>query len=141
MSDTLTQNALTREDVSYLRRADDVYAINVGGHNYLRCIKRASYSDAFDTDKRVDIPVLGNGADGYFTSAWEFPWHTLRAGDQVRFNWYPDAHTNENLRGVGFHADVLYVDIIRGKTSARYVAGTSVGPDDSARMCRGAGNR
>ena len=131
-----TVGALSAEDVSYLRRADDVYAINVGGANYLRVTKRADYRDAFSQDRRVDIPVGGNGADGFFASAWEFPWETLRTGDVVSFYWYPDAHTSENLRAAGLHGDVLYVDITRGKRSARYVAGTSMCPDNSARMCR-----
>jgi hypothetical protein len=136
MTTTTDTPVLSKEDMSYLRRASDVYAINIDGQNYLRCVKRAKFDDAFDTDKRVDIPVAGNGREGWFTPAWEFPWHTLRAGDSVRFEWYPDAHRNDVLRDVGYHADVLYVHIRRGKTQARYIAATQVGPENSARMCR-----
>jgi hypothetical protein len=138
---TETVEGLTREDTSYLRRSSDVYAINIEGQNYLRCTRRADPNDAFDTDKRVDIPVGGNGADGYFASAWSFPWHTLRPGDVVSFNWFPDANTNENLREVGLHADTLYVIVQRGKKSAQYMAAVSVCPDNSARMCKGAAPR
>src|SRR3972149_11527402 len=102
-----TEGTLTREDVSYLRRASDIYAINIDGTNYLRATRRADPNDSFDSDKRIDIPVRGNGENGWFTSAWSFPWHTLRAGDEVSFYWFPDANTNENLRQCGLPADTL----------------------------------
>jgi len=137
MTDMAIVHALTREDMSYLRRASDVYAINIDGQNYLRCVKRAAYGDAFSEDKRVDIPVEGNGKDGWFTSAWAFPWHTLRAGDGVRFEWYPNAQSTESLREVGFDSDALYVHIRRGKKWAKYLAAVSTTPHGSlARMCR-----
>lgn len=136
---------LTKEDVSYLRRADDVYAINIGGQNYLRCVKRGNSSDAFDDDKRVDIAVDGNGADNWFTSAWQFPWRTLRVGDKVWLHWYPDAATNEYMREAGLHGDSLYVDITRGKGRSeqinRYLVANSCSADNTARMCRGAGRQ
>jgi hypothetical protein len=133
---TPTVAPLTKEDVSYLKRADDVYAINIDGQNYLRVIKRAPFGDAFGLDRRVDIPVGGNGKNGWYHSAWEFPWASLRTGDEVRFYWYPDANRNEVLREAGLHADTLFVDITRGKATHRYVAATQVCPDNSARMCR-----
>lgn len=136
MSTTVNEVGLTKEGVSYLRRADDVYGINIDGQNYLRVVKRAAFGDAFAEDRRVDIPVEGNGADGYFTSAWNFPWASLRAGDRVRLYWWPDANRNEALKEVGLHADALFVDITRGKQTHRYVAATQVAPDNSARMCR-----
>jgi hypothetical protein len=127
---------LTREDVSYLRRASDVYVINIDGQNYLRVVKRRDFRDEFSEDKRVDIPVNGNGANGWFTHAHDFPWRTLRAGDEVRLYWYPDANTNELLRKVGLHADAVYVDVRRGKTWNRYLVDVSVCSDNSARACR-----
>lgn len=137
MSDVAAVDALTKEDISYLRRASDIYAINIDGQNYLRCVKRADYGDAFSEDKRVDIPVEGNGKNGWFTSAWSFPWHTLRAGDGVRFEWYPNAHSTENLKSVGYDADVLFVHIRKGKMWAKYIAAVQTTPHDSlARMCR-----
>lgn len=139
MTTTMTPTApLTREDVSYLKRASDVYAINIEGQNYLRVVKRAPFGDAFGEDRRVDIPVDGNGQNGWFHSAWEFPWASLRTGDTVRFYWFPDANRNEVLREAGLHADVLFVDITRGKSTHRYVAATQIAPDNSARMCNSA---
>lgn len=137
MTTIADQPALSREDTSYLRRSSDVYAINIDGQNYLRCVKRRDFGDAFSEDKRVDIPVSGNGANGWFTSVWDFPWHTLRAGDGVRLEWYPDAFRNEALKEIGFHSDVLYVHVRRGKTWARYLAAVQTGPESLARMCRG----
>lgn len=144
MTSTATATAregLTPEEVSYLKRANDVYAINIDGQNYLRCIKRGDPGDSFASDMRHDIPVEGNGADNYFTSAYEFPWASLRRGDKVRLYWFPDANRNEAMREVGLHGDALFVDVERGRTSYRYVAATQVCPDNSARMCRGAGER
>lgn len=139
---TLTREpGLSGVDASYLRRASDVYAINIEGQNYLRCVKRADPNDAFDVERRLDIPVEGNGEDGYFTSAYSFPWHTLRTGTEIRLYWFPDANTNENLRDVGLHADTLYVDVRRGKTWARYMVAVSICPENSARMCKGAAPR
>lgn len=136
MSLTATEG-LTREDVSYLRRANDVYVINIEGQNFLRAVKRGDSRDAFSEDKRVDIPVDGNGAHGYFTNAMEFPWHTLRAGDQVNLHWFPDACTNDLLREVGLHADAVYVDVRRGqKRPVRYLVDVTVCAENSARMCR-----
>ena len=129
---------LTKEDISYLKRADDVYAINIDGQNFLRVIKRADWRDRFSDDKRVDIAVDGNGASGFFCSAWHFPWHTLRVGQTVRFDWFPGALMSDNLRAVGYVGDELSVDIgsASGKNSARYLVETYVGPDNSARMCK-----
>lgn len=139
MSLTATEG-LTREDVSYLRRASDVYAINIEGQNFLRCVKRGDPRDAFSEDKRVDIPVDGNGAHGYFTRAWEFPWHTLRAGHRVSLYWFPDAWTNRYLTEVGLHADALYVDVTRGKQRpVRYLVDVGICEDNTARMCRTSG--
>lgn len=135
-----TDTGLTKEAVSYLRRADDVYAIVIDGQNYLRAVKRARFDDAFSEDKRVDIPVEGNGANGYFCSAWSFPWRTLRAGQRVRLEWYRDAGTNEALRDVGMCMDELYVHIGNesGRKWARYLVEAMAVPADSlARMCKG----
>lgn len=137
MSTILSTEGLTKEDVSYLRRADDVYAINIEGQNFLRVVKRGTFGDAFSEDKRVDLPVPGNGGHGYFTNVWGFPWRTLRVGDRVSLYWYPDANTNELLRQVSLHADVLYMDVERGKQlPMRYILDVSVCADNSARMCR-----
>jgi hypothetical protein len=137
LTDTeIRTEGLTKEDVSYLRRADDVYCVNRDGVNYIGAVKRRDFNDQFSDDKRIEIPVMGNGASGNFTSAWSFPWHTLRAGDMISFYWYPDANTNELLREVNLHADVLYIDIRRGKKSVRYIVSVSVCADNSARMCK-----
>lgn len=126
---------LTKDDTRALREASDVYGINIDGQNYLRTVKRF-WGEPERDDIRIDIPVEGNGANGFFTSAWSFPWQTLRAGDRVYLKWDPDAKTNENLRSVKMHADALFVQITRGKKTFEYLAAVSVCPDNSARMCR-----
>jgi len=138
MSTIVSTEGLTKEDVSYLRRADDVYAINIEGQNFLRAVKRGTFGDAFSEDKRVDIPVPGNGEHGYFTNAWGFPWRTLRVGERLYLRWYPDAHTNELLRQVNLHADALFMDVqgAREKRPRSYLVEVQVCAENSARMCR-----
>ena len=147
---TVTRGELTREDVSYLRRADSVYCMFRGEEwqaeapdtlgNVLVALKRADYRDAFSSDVRVPIPVAGNGAPGNYSG--HVPGtlvKLLRAGDTVSLYWYPDAGTNDYVRQAGLHVDYLYLDVMRGKTQYRYLADVSVCPDNSARMCKVAG--
>ena len=134
---------LTKEHLSYLRRADDVYAIHRDGQNYIGCVKRGTFGDEFSEDKRVLIPVAGNGGEGFYSGANWFPWqtHPFREGDRLSLHWYPDAGTNDYLRDAGLHADKLYLDITRPTSNGRakswrYLVDTAVCPDNTARMCR-----
>lgn len=148
MSDaTLTETrTLTREDVSYLRRADDLFARHDGdgndyqsaGGNMIGAVKRAPYGDQFAHDVTVLIPVGGNGRQGNFTSLYnvESVIRDLRAGDEISFYWYPDAGTNQYARDARLHVDYLYLDVTRGKRTRRHLAAVSVCPDNSARMCK-----
>lgn len=147
MSATATEtHVLTKEDVSYLRRADDLYARHDGdgeaygsdGGNVIGAVKRAPWGDRFAQDVTVLIPVNGNGRQGNFTSlhSGESVIRSLRAGDAVSFYWYPDAGTNENARDAGLHVDYLYLDVTRGKRQSRYLVAVSVCPDNSVRMCK-----
>lgn len=135
-TETTQPQPLTTEDISYLRRADDVVASHYEGRNVLRAIKRARWTDRFDSDKTVEIVVAGNGTDGYHAGTVNFPWHTLRKGDIVSLVWRPDAGTNEYARRAGLHVDELHIDVQRGSRSARYMVETQVTPDNSARMCQ-----
>jgi hypothetical protein len=63
---------------------------------------------------------------------------TLRAGDEVTFKFYPDAHTNGYLSACGLHGDALYLQVRRkGKTIAKWHLDESICPPNSARMCSG----
>lgn len=147
MSATLTETrVLTKEDVTYLRRADDMFARHDGdgtdyltdGGNMIGAVKRAPYGDRFAQDITVLIPVNGNGRQGFFTNlhSAESVLRTLRAGDAVSFYWYPDAGTNDYARGAGLHVDHLYLDVTRGARTVRHLASVSVCPENSARMCK-----
>lgn len=62
---------------------------------------------------------------------------TLRAGDAVAFQFYPDSHTNQYLEEKELHGDALNMLVFRkGKHVATFELQTSVTPDNSARMCR-----
>jgi len=63
---------------------------------------------------------------------------SLRVGDELRFSFYPDGHSNGYVAAAGLHADVLYLHVrSNGKTVARWDIAHSICADNSARMCRG----
>lgn len=63
---------------------------------------------------------------------------TLKAGDEVKFRFYPDCHTNKYCEDAGLHGDALYLDVYRaGKHHATWQIDRTITPDNTARMCRG----
>lgn len=63
---------------------------------------------------------------------------TLRVGDELTFNFYPDAHTNGYIAAAGLHGDALYLNVRRkGKTVARWSLAHSICPTNTARMVTG----
>jgi hypothetical protein len=61
---------------------------------------------------------------------------SLREGDEVTFEFYPDCHSNGYVAKAGLHADALFLRVTRGKNQFRYELDQSICPDNSARMCR-----
>lgn len=62
---------------------------------------------------------------------------TLRVGDEIKFEFYPDMHTTGGLKDAGFHADVILLCVRRnGQTIAEWELDTVICPDNTARMCR-----
>jgi hypothetical protein len=63
---------------------------------------------------------------------------SLRAGDEIAFLFWPDAHSNGYVAAAGLHADLLQLSVYRkGKRIATWNVTTSLCADNSARMCRG----
>ena len=63
---------------------------------------------------------------------------TLKAGDAIKFHFYPDALSTIALRDSGFHGDALYVHVYRnGSVYARFELAHVVSSVESVRMCRG----
>lgn len=74
------------------------------------------------------------------TPAW-CALRTLRADDEIEFQFHPDYHTNGYVAMAGLHADSLVLTVRRdGKTIAHWEIATSICPVNSARMCRGVPN-
>jgi hypothetical protein len=157
---------LTKIDVAALRKCDDI-CVHLGARHpdgLVRAIKRKGYGnpDPFATDiehivtAKVEIDTLRGRqaleAGDVQCFAMIGVYHsqhtgqssilkTLRAGDEITFRFYPDAHTNGYVAMGGLHADVLYMDVRRdGKTVARWELDISITPANSARMCRGVPN-
>ncbi len=130
---------ITAQDIALMRRADDVCAHHSDGCNYLAAIKRADHSDPFASDKRVEIAVTGDGVDGNFSYRPELQgliFGFLRAGDVVRLEWYRNAGTNDYLREANLACDLLYLHVIRGRKSYRFLVDESCNQADSRyRMC------
>lgn len=62
---------------------------------------------------------------------------TLRAGDSVVFQFWPDCGTGDYLKAAGLHDDRLSVLVYRkGRLAATFDLEHSVMPENSARMCR-----
>lgn len=156
--------ALTKIDLNALHKADDL-VVHLGGRwadGLVRAIKRKDYNstDPFETDKEHVIESVEVGcehfqardaveAGGQFCAHVSFYHnqqthasavvHTLRVGDEIKFSFYPDAHSNGYLAQHGLHGDVLYMVVRRkGKTVARWELAHSICANNSARMCRGA---
>lgn len=70
-----------------------------------------------------------------YAETWKTIAGLLRAGDELSLTFKGDAHTNEALRKVGMHGDVLVLNVHRtdGSTMTFEVA-HSTGPDNTARM-------
>jgi hypothetical protein len=63
--------------------------------------------------------------------------NTLRAGDAIALQFYPDSHTTQALREVGFHGDAFNMLVYRnGKHVATFELRSTICQDNSARMCR-----
>jgi hypothetical protein len=64
---------------------------------------------------------------------------SLKVGDEVRFTFWPDAHSNGYVAAAGLHADVLYMRVYRkGKSRpVKWEIYSSITPDNSARMVKG----
>jgi hypothetical protein len=62
---------------------------------------------------------------------------TLRAGDAITLEFYPDSHTTQALREAGFHGDAFNLHIHRkDKHVATFELRSSICQDNTARMCK-----
>jgi hypothetical protein len=152
-------NTLTKLDIAAFRKADAlcVHLSQLYPTGLVRLIKRAG-QNTFDSDKEhvIECPVTLYGyrnqnaiADGAACFAHVSFYHaqntpascivnTLRADDEISFEFYPDGQSNGYTAKAQLHADVLYLIVRRNDGSKRYrwELDVSICPDNSARMCR-----
>jgi hypothetical protein len=157
---------LTKTDIAALRKANDltVHLSSKTPQGLVRAIKRKRTSEqdpfAQDVEHIVTAKVelhdfrgqeqLKNGSAQFFAMCGIYHGQvthvssvikTLRAGDEITFRFWPDAHTNGYVAMSSLHADVLYLDVRRnGKRVASWELDVSICPSNSARMCRGIPN-
>jgi hypothetical protein len=63
---------------------------------------------------------------------------SLRAGDELTFEFCPDWHNNGWIANAGLHADVLELSVRRnGQLVVRWELEQNISPNNTARMCRG----
>lgn len=153
---------LTKTDIAAIRRADDI-CIHLNSRNpngLVRLIKRKRYNAApFETDQEYVLEnasvtvetasartVLENGTGEFFSMSGIYHSQgapvssilkTLREGDQIRFSFYPDCHSNAYVASAGLHADCLYLYVTRNGKRQTWEFESSICPANSARMCRG----
>lgn len=159
--------ALTKVDLAALRQMDDLVVQryrNRGGEivDRVECIRKVQKTEAnpWVTEQihRIEAPIrirddswtmskldltdatafamLGNYKHTLttFTSALA----TLRAGDEIHFEFHPDYHSTQYLAEIGVHCDVLMLHVRRGeKRIACWEIQQSTCPDNTARMVRG----
>jgi hypothetical protein len=159
-------HTLTREDIRRLRVADRIRVGLAGGTSTVELVKVQDGPKlaGFEGDRRVeltsliDIPVYSLTKQGAYTTEWQhsqvecwanifmYPqqmdnataavW-SLRAGDDVLLEFWPDAQCTQALRAAGFHGDSLYLHVMRaGKRVARWTLATRITDTDSPRLCR-----
>jgi hypothetical protein len=154
---------LTKMDISAMRKADMLLVgLNhrAAGESLVKLVKTFRPSDScpfgHDAEYVIGAPViLRYGAYGDDTShvhCWShvslYPDQqctrssilaTLRAGDGIKFEFYPDHHTTQGLARAGFHGDAIRLLVYRGdKHVATFVLDQCTCPDNTARMCKGA---
>lgn len=153
---------LTKTDIAAIRAADDI-CVHLGTANpqgKVRLIKRKPYNaKPFETDQEYVLEnatvvmetglgarALESGAAECFAMAGIYHnqgshvssiLKTLRAGDIVRFSFYPDCHSNGYVAAAGLHADCLYLHVTRNGKRQTWELTDSICPANSARMCRG----
>ena len=153
---------LTKTDIAALRKGDDLI-VRIDGKTGGRAmvVKRKPYysKDPFATDVYHDLTAtVGMESlrgdqemrDGHVHAfAMIGIYHnqhtdtsailrSLKAGDEIRFTFWADGHSNGYIAAAGLHADVLYLNHYRnGKLLAKWEIATSVTPNNSARMVKG----
>lgn len=151
---------LTKDDITAFRKADDLCVHLDKSGPCVRLIKRKAYdAKPFETDIEYLVTSAGVEMYGYRNKdalangarcfAMVRFYHdqftpesatvkTLKAGDEIIFEFHPDRHTNGYVAAAGLHADCMMLRVRRdGKTVANWELETTICPDNTARMCRG----
>lgn len=156
---------LTAIDVAAMRQADRLVVAFNDHDNSLRKTSVRLVKDARRTDKTpfatdqehelVDCPIRvidRFDTKGVVAFSHVSLFHTqhspsstivrsLRVGDQIEFNFYPDCHTNGYVAAAGLHADVLLLYVYRGEGNKQrrleYEIDSGISPNNTARMIRG----
>jgi hypothetical protein len=151
--------SITKTDIAAIRSADTlcVHLNKTNSTGLIRLIKGRDRAKPFSEDQEYVLPcsvelhgynhrtAIENGAQCfahvYLFHSQHTPvsciMNTLRAGDEVTFVFYPDAHSNGYLAKAGLHGDALYMHVRRGDKRYEWNLQTSTCPENSARMCRG----
>jgi len=151
---------LTKLDVAALRKADYIVCwLNSHGvvGSRFEAVKRAEKTVAnpfaVDVHHEIAAPVTcvrdwsnGNGEWACVESVTFYRSQvchaasvigTLRAGDAIKLQFYPDAHSSPVLKEAGFHGDQFNLVVYRaGKRHAIFELRSSICQNNSARMCR-----
>jgi hypothetical protein len=146
--------ALTKEDISHLRVADDIsVSYRPKETRVVVRKKNPKYGHAPFAERELEyvLPVLVTDYSGKASRCFESVplWRystgsaaataidSLKVGDEVEFQFYPDHSTNAYAGNARLHVDALFLYVTRGKKRFEYLLEVSVCPDNSARMCQG----
>jgi len=128
---------LTKADLAAIHQADAIVVALNDGKGSVRLVwtPAGTVKNPFPhyVEYMLDVPVTAHTGPTGNHSAHESLYSysrgpgqsillMLKVGDQIRFNFFPDANTNPLLAQVGLHADVLELDVHRkiGKRTERF---------------------
>lgn len=157
----VTPYELTAIDIAAMRKADYIvlwYGTDgVGPHGLVHAVKRApdkSASEPFprDATHMLEAPIRTTydyrdpeGSWRCVTSISLYHsqhchassvFRTLKVGDAIAFEFYPDGHSTDSMKEAGFHTDLLRLHVYRkGATVAVWDLKTET-TNSQYRMCR-----
>lgn len=149
------ENTITKQDMQSIKMASScVISLDErGGYCEMICETPAAQPLTLERRHRINCEIVVHG-NHKLRTGWRFCnvallYHSavteqrtvlnaIRTGDRVRFEFYPDGHSNDYTKHAHLHADILRMHISRkGNFVGTYVFDSAITPNNSARMCQG----
>ena len=152
---------IDKDDLRALRAADSISFIQTEEGPVIKCYKSTGFGDSIRilsvadqrvfserapmTDERARTIGEGEHTDKSsikyvqsikYDRTWPTVAASLRAGDDLQLLFEKDYYSYDSLLSAGFHADVLFLDVRRGKKVFTHYIGVDVARDGFNRMVK-----